>query len=73
MWPPTCTNGWPTRPRSGWGREARGGAHERGGILRQAAAPYPEGRWLFIPVESAQDAEDVQALVALRAREKRLG
>ncbi|MCL4249856.1 MAG: DUF3788 family protein [Anaerolineae bacterium] len=31
------------------------------------ATPYPEGRWLFIPVESAADAEDIRRLLALRA------
>ena len=43
--------------------------------VRQAierAHPYPEGRWLFIPVESGEDARDVQRLLALRAQTKRL-
>jgi len=42
--------------------------------VRQAierAHPYPEGRWLFIPVESEQDAADIRQLLALRAAMKR--
>lgn len=30
------------------------------------AYPYPEGRWLFIPVESEDDCPDIQQLLALR-------
>jgi hypothetical protein len=37
------------------------------------AHPYPEGRWLFIPVESEQDLQDVVHLLALRVETKRLG
>ena len=36
------------------------------------AHPYPEGRWLFIPVESEQDMRDIQRLMALRVDAKRL-
>ena len=36
------------------------------------AHPYPEGRWLFISVESEEDLRDVQRLVALRADAKSL-
>ena len=36
------------------------------------AHPYPEGRWLFIPVESADDVQDIKRLLALRAETKRL-
>ena len=36
------------------------------------AHPYPEGRWLFIPVESDEDVCDVKRLVAMRAEAKRL-
>jgi hypothetical protein len=36
------------------------------------AYPYPEGRWLFIPVESGEDVRDVQRLLALRVETKRL-
>lgn len=36
------------------------------------ANPYPEGRWLFIPVESADDVHDVKRLLALRVTTKRL-
>ena len=34
------------------------------------AHPYPEGRWLFIPVESEKDMRDIQRLVALRVEVK---
>lgn len=30
------------------------------------ATPYPEGRWLFIPVESGSDAADIRRLLSLR-------
>jgi hypothetical protein len=36
------------------------------------ATPYPEGRWLFIAVESDADLRDVQQLLALRVETKRL-
>lgn len=36
------------------------------------ARPYPEGRWLFVPVEAEDDLRDIQRLVALRATAKRL-
>jgi hypothetical protein len=36
------------------------------------AHPYPEGRWVFTPVESAKDAQDIQSLLALRVEAKRL-
>jgi hypothetical protein len=32
----------------------------------QAANPYPEGRWLFVRVESEQDAADVRRLLKLK-------
>jgi hypothetical protein len=38
----------------------------------ERAHPYPEGRWLFIPVESGEDVRDIQHLLALRAETKRL-
>ncbi len=34
------------------------------------ANPYPEGRWLFIPVETEEDLSDVQQLVEIRAQTK---
>ncbi len=34
-------------------------------VLRRAK-DYPEGRWLFIPVKSLTDAQDVKPLVALK-------
>lgn len=37
----------------------------------ESANPYPEGRWLFIPVESAGDLEDVCRLLVLRAKGNR--
>jgi hypothetical protein len=30
------------------------------------AHPYPEGRWVFVPVESEEDARDIHQLLALR-------
>lgn len=39
--------------------------------IRQAQ-PYPEGRWLFIIVETRADMKDIQQLLALRAEAKRL-
>jgi hypothetical protein len=42
--------------------------------VRQAIAdanPYPEGRWLFIRVESSGDVRDVQRLFALKTGMKR--
>ncbi|MGD0707055.1 MAG: DUF3788 domain-containing protein [Anaerolineaceae bacterium] len=36
----------------------------------ERATPYPEGRWLFIPVESKSDLEDVQRLLALRVEKQ---
>jgi len=30
------------------------------------ATPYPEGRWLFIPVQSMDDIHDIKHLLALR-------
>jgi hypothetical protein len=46
-----------------------------GSNVQQAIAgaiPYPEGRWLFIAVESAGDMQDIQRLLKLRVRTKRL-
>jgi hypothetical protein len=36
------------------------------------ATPYPEGRWLFIPVRSADDVAEIQELLALRSETKGL-
>jgi hypothetical protein len=36
------------------------------------AHPYPEGRWLFIPIDTEEDLSDVQQLVEMRAYTKRL-
>lgn len=36
------------------------------------AHPYPEGRWLFISVESEEDLRDIQRLLALRVETKHL-
>ena len=33
-----------------------------------AANPYPEGRWLFIAVESAKDVTDIKHLLDLKTR-----
>lgn len=46
------------------------GEHVQQAIAK--ATPYPEGRWLFIPVESEADLHDVQQLLALRVETKRL-
>ncbi len=35
------------------------------------ANPYPEGRWLFIPVKSAKDVRDIQRLLALKGESSR--
>jgi hypothetical protein len=35
------------------------------------AKPWPEGRWLFIPVKSEKDFRDIQQLLALRVEPKR--
>lgn len=32
----------------------------------ERAHPYPEGRWLFVRVESERDLEDVRLLIALK-------
>jgi len=43
--------------------------------IQQAIAlahPYPEGRWLFIPVETNQDLNDVQRLAEIRAHTKHM-
>jgi hypothetical protein len=36
------------------------------------ANPYPEGRWLFVNVESEKDLRDIQRLLALRTGEKQI-
>ena len=40
------------------------------GIL-DSTRDYPEGRWLYVPVSSSRDAEDVRRLVSLKFRGKR--
>ena len=42
------------------------------GIL-ESTHEYPEGRWLYLPVSSSRDVEDVQRLVSLKFRGKRAG
>jgi hypothetical protein len=44
------------------------GPHVQGVIAQ--AHPYPEGRWLFIPVEAERDAGDIEQLLPLRAHTK---
>jgi hypothetical protein len=39
------------------------------GVIAQAH-PYPEGRWLFIPVEAESDVRDIEQLLPLRAEMK---
>lgn len=46
------------------------GDHVQQAIAR--AKPYPEGRWLFIPVAAAADLRDIQQLLTLRVETKRL-
>lgn len=46
------------------------GQNVREAIAR--AHPYPEGRWVFIPIDSAEDAQDIKRLLALRVESKRL-
>jgi hypothetical protein len=46
------------------------GEHVQQAIAR--ATPYPEGRWLFIPVKSMDDLGDIQQLLTLRVETKRL-
>jgi len=48
------------------------GLHRNAEAAIKRAYPYPEGRWVFIPVESAQDSQDIQHLLALRTQSKRL-
>jgi hypothetical protein len=36
----------------------------------EAATPYPEGRWLFIPVENPADMQDIIDLLELHSRSK---
>jgi hypothetical protein len=33
----------------------------------EKAHPYPEGRWLFVPVESETDIRDIKQLLSLRS------
>ena len=40
-------------------------------VINRATA-YSEGRWLFIPVKTPQDIQDIQRLLALRVETKRL-
>ena len=40
-------------------------------VINRATA-YSEGKWLFIPVKSPQDIQDIQRLIALRVETKRL-
>lgn len=35
-----------------------------------SATPYPEGRWLFIPVENRDDLMDITQLLEIHARSK---
>ena len=40
-------------------------------VINRATA-YSEGRWLFIPVKTQQDIQDIQHLLVLRVETKRL-
>jgi hypothetical protein len=46
------------------------GANAHEAIAR--AHPYPEGRWVFIPVGLTDDIRDIHTVLALRAKTKRL-
>ena len=44
-----------------------------GSNVRQAidnATPYTEGRWLFIPVEDAEDLSDIKRLLVIKMKKK---
>jgi hypothetical protein len=45
------------------------GEHARQAI--EVAFPFPEGRWVFVRVETEADVRDVQRLLLLRADSKR--
>jgi hypothetical protein len=48
--------------------QAQSGDLAQGALDAIAAAnPYPEGRWLFIPVKSARDLQDVRNMLAIKA------
>ena len=34
----------------------------------ERAHPFPEGRWLYIPIKSKKDVKDVQQLLAIKLR-----
>ena len=45
-----------------------------GTVFRRAieeAHPYPEGRWLFVPLEDADEVEDLKRVVLLKKRPPR--
>ena len=45
-----------------------------GTVFRRAieeAHPYPEGRWLFVPLDDADEVEDLKRLVLLKKRPPR--
>ncbi len=37
----------------------------------EEAHPYPEGRWLFVPLEGDEEVEDLESLVLLKKRPPR--
>ncbi|MGD0764862.1 MAG: DUF3788 domain-containing protein [Dehalococcoidia bacterium] len=37
----------------------------------ESAHEYPEGRWLYVPVESDEEVRDIQQLLALKARPRK--
>jgi O-methyltransferase involved in polyketide biosynthesis len=41
------------------------------GTLLRETPQFHDGRWLFIPVRAAQDAEDVKLLLQVKRRPKR--
>ena len=47
--------------------QARQNGLAQGGLRAiEAANPYPEGRWLFIPIQSSQDLQDVKKMLAIK-------
>jgi hypothetical protein len=44
------------------------GLSEKASKIIEDAHPYPEGRWLFIKVESEQDLDDAKQLLIAKAQ-----
>ena len=46
---------------------------EKARSILESSRAYPEGRWLYLPVSSVRDVEDVQRLVSLKFKGRRAG